>query len=82
MMGRMKVLLSNTRNINMTMSAKKIKYHLPLGTEKAQLGNLCAIEILENDIVLTFDVTNNNAKVKIVEINRGVPPELGYIKFD
>jgi hypothetical protein len=83
MMGRMKILMSHTRNINMTMSGKKIKYAIPLGTEKGSLGNIKSIEILDDEIILTFDMTPKPTTTEVaLTVVQMLPPELGYIKFD
>ena len=53
-MGRLKTLMSHTRNMHMEMNEKFIKYDMPLYLEKDMLGNLCNVEIKSDSIVLSF----------------------------
>ena len=56
MMGRLKTVMSHTRNMDMIMTDKTIKYAIPLYSELDSLGNFKGIEIREKEICLYFDV--------------------------
>ena len=67
-MGRLKTIMSHTRNINMEMNEKFIKYEIPIFLEKEMLGNICGFEIKSDSIVLSFINKNPPVKQEVKEV--------------
>lgn len=65
-MGRLKTIGSHVRNINMTMTAKTIKYEIPIYSEKERLGDIGKIEIKNGYVIVTFNVNDEPPQVPTV----------------
>ena len=83
-MGRLKVLLSHTRNIEMVMNEKIVKYSIPVYTEKINLGNIQSIEITDNEIVIQFHTKKNENLVEPMPTQMGICTSVspGIVHFD
>ena len=77
MMGRLKVIASHCRNSNMLMTQKTIKYEIPLYSEKDKLGNISSFEVRDNEIVLVFNVKEDEQTKLPVVVNKAtMSPDL------
>lgn len=83
-MGRLKVLLSHSRNIEMLMNERAIKYSIPIYTEKINLGNIQSIEVLDNEIVITFHTKKNEISIEEMPKQMGICTSVspGIVHFD
>jgi hypothetical protein len=68
-MGRAKILMSHTRNINMEMASKFFRYTIPLNNEKDQLGKFVSAEVKGNDIVIVYENKGAEPKKETPEPN-------------
>ena len=59
MMGRLKTLVSHTRNMDMTMTENTIKYAIPIYSEKGHIGMFRGIEIVDHEIRVLFNTSKN-----------------------
>jgi hypothetical protein len=84
MMGRLKILLSHSRNIEMVMNEKVIKYSIPIYTEKINMGNIHSIEIEDNEIVISFHTKKNEISVEEMPKQMGICTSVtpGIVHFD
>ena len=55
LMGRLKTVMKHTRNAELVMSEKTIKYTIPLYSERDSMGNFRAIEIKNDEICVYFE---------------------------
>ena len=83
-MGRLKVLLSHSRNIEMVMNEKVIKYSIPLYTEKINLGNIQSIEVGDNELIISFHTKKNENLVQVMPTQMGICTSVspGVVHFD
>jgi hypothetical protein len=72
MMGRLKTIGSHVRNINMTMTAKTIKYEITIYSEKERLGDIGKIEIKNGYVIVTFNTNDEPVAVAPIPLNHTV----------
>ena len=54
-MGRAKIILSQVRAIEMSMSAVSIQYIIPLHSESSHLGELRSINTKDGKLIVTYE---------------------------
>jgi hypothetical protein len=80
-MGRLKTLLSHTRNMDMTMTENTIKYSIPIYSEKGHIGMFRGIEIVDHEIRVLFNTSKEEiAVVKDASLKIDKTPQV--ISFD
>lgn len=62
-MGRLKTLVSHTRNMDMTMTENTIKYAIPIYSEKGHIGMFRGIEIVDHEIRVLFSTSKEELAV-------------------
>ena len=61
-MGRLKTLMSHTRQMEMTLTDKTVKYSIPLHSERGHIGMFRGMEVGKDDIKLFFDTTTKEVE--------------------
>ena len=59
MMGRLRNVLSHTRDISMVMTEKTITYKIPIYLEKNNLGSFVGASIIDGNIILKYSACND-----------------------
>lgn len=82
LMGRLKTVMKHTRNAELVMSEKTIKYTVPLYTERENMGNFRAIEIKNDEICVFFDVKPETVEETKAMKSLEIKQEDVLIKFE
>lgn len=61
-MGRLKTLMSHTRQMEMTLTDKTVKYSIPLHSERGHIGMFRGMEVGKDEIKLFFDTTTKEVE--------------------
>ncbi len=59
----MKTILSHVRNMTMTMTEVTVKYQIPICVEKEKLGMFRSVEVLDNEVIIRFDVLQKEIEI-------------------